>query len=287
MIQNINIRAMAMAFAGFTLWTMGDAAIRYLREYPPVQIAFLCGVYSLAILLAFAPYFGGLTQTFKKPKLGLQIFRGGVLGVCGLMSFYTFSHLELPTAYAIIFLAPFFAKMLSIKMNKEAVPKAFWLLSGLAFLGVLIALRPGTLPMNIGVLTAFLSTGLFAFGYVLGRTIGEENQTALSTCLFPDICMVVMFLVPSVLSFVPMEPRDFYVAVFIGVQSAIGTMLVSVAYAKAPTAYIAPVHFTQIIWGVVWGAFLFKEYPDAWTIVGAALIVIAGLMLVRLGHRTG
>lgn len=287
MIQSKNLRAMAMAFGGFTLWTMGDAAIRHLKEYPPIQIAFLCGVYSLAILLAFAPYFGGLAETFKKPKLGLQVFRGIVLGVCGLMSFYTFAYLELPTAYAIIFLAPFIAKLLSVKMNKEAVPRAFWLLSALAFFGVLVVLRPGSLPMNIGVFTAFLSTGLFAFGYVLGRTIGEENQTALSTCLFPDICMVVMFAVPTMLHFMPMDPYDFYVAVFIGVQSAIGTMLVSVAYAKAPTAYIAPIHFTQIVWGVIWGAFLFQEYPDFWTLAGTSLIVAAGFMLVRLGGRAG
>ncbi|NBX66264.1 MAG: DMT family transporter [Proteobacteria bacterium] len=286
MIQNQNLKAMAMAFGGFTLWTMGDAAIRYLRDYPPIQIAFLCGIYSLALLIAFSPYFGGLAETFRKPKLGLQIFRGVVLGVCGLTSFYTFAYLELPTAYAIIFLAPFFAKILSVKLNREAVPKAFWLLSALAFLGVLIALRPGTLPMNIGVLTAFLSTGLFALGYVLGRTIGEENQTSLSTCLFPDICMVVMFMVPTFINFVPMEPHDFYVAVFIGAQSAIGTMLVSVAYAKAPTAYIAPVHFTQIVWGVIWGALLFREYPDAWTIVGALIIIGAGVMLVRLGRAS-
>ena len=58
-------------------------------------------------------------------------------------------------------------------------------------------------------------------------------------------------------------------------------MLVSNAYASAPTAHVAPVHYVQIIWGALLGAVLFGEYPDLYTIIGGGIIIGAGLLLIR------
>ena len=67
----------------------------------------------------------------------------------------------------------------------------------------------------------------------------------------------------------------------VGAFGFLGALLVSNAYASAPTAYVAPVHYIQIIWGVILGAVLFSEYPDIYTIIGGSIIVGAGLLLIK------
>ncbi|MBU6235422.1 MAG: DMT family transporter [Alphaproteobacteria bacterium] len=285
--KNAVIPAMLLAFLGFTLWTVSDALIKFLGAYPPVQLAFLCGVYSLASQIAFADRLGGLRATFAKPKLGLQIFRGLVICVCGLLSFYVFAHLPFTVAYAIIFLTPFVSKFLAVLMNGEKVPRLCWALSVVAFTGVLIVIRPGMMPFTWPLVAALAIPALFAYAYVLGRTIGEENQTMLSLNLFADCAMIAVFAVPTLLHFVPMGPMDFATAVMIGVLGFTGTLCVSLAYVRAPTAYVAPVHYTQIIWGVIWGVLFFGENPDVPTIIGAVMIIGSGLVLVVSGSRTG
>jgi S-adenosylmethionine uptake transporter len=70
----------------------------------------------------------------------------------------------------------------------------------------------------------------------------------------------------------------------IGLCSILGSLLVSRAFMLAPAAVIAPVHYTQILWGLCFGAALFGEFPDGWTLLGAGVIIFAGLLLVRFSR---
>ena len=272
--------AIAIGFCGFAVWTTGDACIRFLRDYPPPQIAFLSSLYVLVFLFCFLPFLGGLRATFQKQKMGLQVLRGLALGASAVATFYTFTHLEMVTAFSIIFLTPLVAKIVSVILNKEHITLTSWLISLTGFAGVLLVLRPGAMPIGVGEIAALCVPATFALGYVLSRTIGEENQTPFSTLLFMDLSVCVLMLMSTLGQFVPMSPTDFTLTLYIAFTGAAGTLLVSRAYAAAPSAYIAPLHYTQIIWGALWGVLFFGEYPDGWTLAGAAVIIGAGLALV-------
>ncbi len=279
--------AILLGFSGFTIWTITDAMTRYLRDYPPMQLALVSGLYALATMVAFAPYLGGMRASFRLPRMGLQMARGAVLAVCSLMSFYAFTHLPMPTAYTIIFLSPIMAKVASMRLNGEVVKKSLWGVSLLGLAGVLIALRPwgGIGHLGLGHAAAFCIPVLFSVGVVLGRTIGEQNQTPISMCIFIDLATVILFAVPVYLGFMPMEPLHFALTVAIGVFGFLAGVMVYSAFARAPAAYVAPVHYTQIIWGVVWSIVFFREYPDVWTVAGIAVISASGLALIALGRK--
>lgn len=276
---------MACAFMGFTLWTMGDAVIRYLRDYPPVQMAFLAAISSLLFLAVLSPFLGGVRPTFQKPRLKLQILRGFFLAIGTFFSFVTFANLDLAKAYTIIFISPFLVKILSVVLTGEKISPRSWLVTLTGFLGVLIVLRPGFVPLGLGAAAACALALFFSLGHIMVRYIGSENQTPLSMALFKYMFLLAGCAYPALAHFVPMKPFDFFFIAFMGFESAVGTVLVSHALAKAPAAYIAPIHYTQILWGMVWGALFFHEYPDHWTLAGGAVIVASGLLLVYLGRR--
>ena len=49
------------------------------------------------------------------------------------------------------------------------------------------------------------------------------------------------------------------------------------ALEAAETAVVAPVHYTLIIWGTLYGYLVFDQLPDKWTWIGTAIIVSAGI----------
>lgn len=273
-----------MAATGFMLWTLGDATIRYLQDYPSVVVAQISSLWALAIMLLFSGKLGGFRETFFRPKLGLRVLRGFMLSVSGFLSYVTFANLNLATAYAIIFCAPMLAKFISVVLTGESIRLRSWLVTILGFIGVLVVLRPGLIPLNVGTAAALGLAFFFALGHILARYIGESNQTLLSLVLFQRLFLIVGTALPAYSQFNGISIGAFTLLAAIGVVAVVGTILVSHAFMMAPSAYIAPIHYTQIIWGTCWGALLFHEFPDAWTIGGGSLIVLAGLLLIKFSR---
>lgn len=272
--------SMLLAFAGFTLWTLGDAGVKYLKDYSPYQVAWIAWTCSLIIQLAFHKPLGGLKQTLSLPHQKLHILRGLIFIVPAFSGFVFFAQLPLAVAYAIVFTAPFMTKFFSVLILKEKISPLAWGISFLGFIGVLIVLRPGWVPLTWPVGLAVISTIFFSLGNVFTRRIGEDNMTLLSYNLYIDVPLVVLLAAPALAHFTPMPFGHVILNILLGVTGLIGMVLVSKAFARAPSRYISPIHYTQIIWGTIWGILIFQEYPDIWTVAGSIVIVFAGISLI-------
>lgn len=287
-LQNPSLlTAIIITFIGFFMWSCSDAIIRLLKDYSPIHVACIASLGSVISLMICAPILGGFRDTIFLPKLKLRLTRGVILAFSNFMAFITFANLEMAPAYAIIFIIPVMAKVLSVMLTKETISLRSWLISGLGFFGVLIVVRPGMIPLGIGSLAALALVFFFSIGQVMTRWIGKENQTLMSMSLFQYSIVTLAFGAYIFLGdqTIAMPLGDIVLALLIGVIAVIGTILVSNAYACHPTAYIAPIQYSQMLWGIALGALMFGEYPDAWTLVGAAIIIISGLMLLRASTR--
>lgn len=283
-------REMLMAFIGFTLWTYSDACVRALKDQPTMLIAFISSALAVIIMCIFAHKLGGFYDTFKRPQLKLRIFRGALLAGSVIMAFSAFTHLDLATAYTIIFIAPFCAKTLSYILTKEHINQRSWAVTVLGFIGVLIVIRPGFIPLNIGTASAVSTALFFSFGYALSRYIKDENQTMLSTSLFQYSILTAATAYPAYLSTtttpISLTLSEWAALLVISMSAIIGSVLVAKAFSNAPTQIIAPIHYTQIIWGALLSFVFFNEAPDIWTIAGGSIIVLAGLLLIRFSRKT-
>lgn len=280
------LTAMLLSFCGFTSWVIGDVIIKILRDYDFYVISFLASAASLTLLILFSKQLGGFKDTIYKPKIKLRIFRGVITSICSLLAVIIFSNLELATAYAIIFSIPLISKIMSVFINGETIRLSSWVISIVGFLGVLIVVRPGMVPLNVGTLAALIFIFLFSFAYVIGRKIGAENQTLLSLSIFGTIftfSFTSYFAIPII---VEMPIKDVMIGLSIGVFAVTGALLVGSAYNRAPTAYVAPVHYTQILWGAAIGALFFGEIPDLYTITGAFIIIGSGLLLILKAKKS-
>lgn len=66
----------------------------------------------------------------------------------------------------------------------------------------------------------------------------------------------------------------------------LGELLIIKSLEIAHASVLAPVHYSLLIWGTLWGWLVFDQLPDIWTWVGAAVIVATGLYIIRREQRT-
>jgi drug/metabolite transporter (DMT)-like permease len=65
-----------------------------------------------------------------------------------------------------------------------------------------------------------------------------------------------------------------------GAVASFGHWMLVMAHSRAPAAILAPFTYTQIIWMLALGYFIFGDWPDLWTFVGAGIVIASGLYLL-------
>ena len=57
-------------------------------------------------------------------------------------------------------------------------------------------------------------------------------------------------------------------------MAGVGHYFLTIAYSQAPAAVVSPFNYTQLIGSAILGYAVFNDFPDFWTWVGAAVIVV-------------
>ena len=279
------------ALSGFSLFSVGDLIIKFLADdgFAPAEIAFFLQLFFLPLLLALSPWLGGLRAALRTDKLWLHVLRA----LCGVVTFFMmingFRQLGLALSYTLIFVGPFLATLLSILVLRESVGRYRWLSMLGGFAGVLVVLRPGLQvpdPAALGILLAAL---MFAVATIIARRIGED-EPLLAFSLFGSIVSMQVYGVATFWDGAAMIPSGAQWGLFalIAVFHVGGSLLTSRAFSMTETALVAPFHYVQLLWGTLFGVVVFSNVPDAWTALGALLLVSSGLFLIhreRVRHR--
>lgn len=277
--ERTNQKAAAIALIGFAVFATHDLIIKILgATYSPFQILFFSVLFSfplVALMLIRDREPGNLRPTYP----GWIAIRTAAAIVTGFSAFYAFSALPLAQVYAFIFAAPLLITVLSIPILGERVGIHRWAAVVLGLTGVLIVLRPGTEPLTLGHAAALAAACGTALGSVITRKIGQKERSAV-LMLYP--MMANLFLMGSILPFVyvPMPIQDLGLQVIIAVCGFSGGLFIIAAYRAGDAAIVAPMQYSQIIWGTLAGLFFFAETPDRYTAIGAGIVIAAGLYVV-------
>ena len=278
--------AMILSFLGFTGFSIGDAVYKVLSAQTDFATnAFLGSAVGMAWLVAYGVPSGKLKSVFFVEKRGLHILRGMTVCFQFLLAVYTFSLLPLATAYSLIFCAPFLTALLARIYLNETVSKVAVITIIFGLLGVLVILRPGFNVMSIGYLTAIGTAFFIACMNVLATKIGPQKDNGFA---FAFYALFFILVVAGTLSFFTgaLPPSGAWpLYLLAGTASMVGTVLLPLSFTLAPASLLAPIHYIQIVWGVLLGWLLFADIPDIWTIAGIVIMCGAGLFLIR--HPSG
>ena len=272
---------MLLMLLSVLLFSLMDAGLKTLSShYPAVQVATLRALSSLPLVLAWALWSVGW-RPLVRVRWALHLLRG-VLGVVMMASFvYALARLPLSTAYSIFFVAPLLITALSVPILGERVGPRRWAAIAIGLLGVLVVLR----PTGAGMLTtAGFAVLLAALGYAVSaitvRVLARTDTTQAITFWL----LALMALGAGALAWpqwVPLRAEHAWIIGGIGIAGAIGQYAITEAFRLGEASLIAPLEYTALIWGVALDLALWGVLPDAVTWVGAAIIIVSGLYLIR------
>jgi drug/metabolite transporter (DMT)-like permease len=188
--------------------------------------------------------------------------------------------LALADAYAVLFTAPILVTALAVPFLGETAGWRRWAAVGVGFSGVLLMLGPGGSLWSWGGAAAAAAAFCNALGILLVRGMQPgESREALSVYGNLAVCLGMGAALPFV--FVPPTLTDLLLGAVGGLLSGTGFLLLLHAYRHSPAATIAPCQYTQMPYALLIGLFLFDAQPETWTLVGAAVIMASGLLLLR------
>ncbi len=253
-----------VAFAA--MWVM----IRYAsRELHAFEIVFFRNAIGTLVLLPMILMNPGLIR-LSRLKANLRRATSGFIATMG--TFYAVAHAPLATALSINYTAPLFATAGAVLFLGERIRFRRVATLAVGFLGMLIVVRPGALPMTPGVIAAMISAVSTAFSIVAIRAlVSTDDSRAVAAWTF--ILMVVPSLIAA--SFVwTWPPAHVWPLLFmIGSAAAIGQLTLSRAFSLAEASAILPYDFVRFGIVATAGIALFGQRLDAFTLLGGAVIL--------------
>lgn len=278
-----------LALAGYAVYAWSDALIKSMGGQLSVfELGFFNIAFASIFLLILRPQ-GERWRDFWRMKRPWAVNARAVLGVAGgVCSVYAFTHIPLAECYALIFMCPLLVTLLSIVLLKEQVGIWRWIAVFAGFAGVLLVVRPGLRALELGHLAAFTAAFVAALSVILTRSLAAERQTTILGVL----CVYALLFngaAAAATGFAWPGWKLLATLALAGAFIAAGNRLSLLSLRLSPASVIAPTHYSQMIWAVLLGAYFFSEIPDAWTLIGLAVIAAAGLLTfarerVRLGR---
>jgi len=145
-----------------------------------------------------------------------------------------------------------------------------------AMIGALIIIRPGSGIFSLWALLPLGAAISYTGNALLTRHIGSR-ETAWTSLLHASIfgTLVSMLALPFV--WVPVAGADLWLFALVGLLGTGAQLCLIRSFSIAEAAVVAPFAYLGIIVATFWGVVLYDQWPDRWTVIGALVIVGAGL----------
>jgi drug/metabolite transporter (DMT)-like permease len=283
----------ALVLAATLVFTTMGALVRHLGQTQPLgEVVFARSFFALIPLLAFLAWRQELTTALRVNSLFAHVSRS-LTGVAGMfLNFGALALLPLADATAIGFAAPIFSVVLAAIFLGEVVRVRRWSAVGVGFLGVLVMLSPylGSGPLDagatLGALLALAGAFTVAAAMTQVRHLSRTETTGSLVFYFSVICCLTA-LATLPWGWTTPTGRELVLMIAMGLLGGVGQILITESYRHASAAVLAPFAYTAMIYSIVIGYIWFGEVPELIVLVGAAIVIAAGLFVIWRERKLG
>ena len=254
------------------------------RTLPTMEIVLARGLVTLVLSWA------ALGEARKAPwgtDRGVLVARG-VLGFIALSCFY-YAVIQLPLAEVTVihYTNPVFTALAAALLLSESLRAAEVVLALTSLGGVVLVARPGFLFGGqaagldpLGVAAAVAGAVFSALAYVAVRRASRTNGTMVIVFYFALVTTV------GAAPFAAAEwewptAREWLVLLGVGVATQLGQISITKGLELERAGRAMTVGYLQIVFAAAWGALVFGEIPDRWSVTGGLVIVGSTFVLTR------
>jgi drug/metabolite transporter (DMT)-like permease len=282
MTASSSLRGIAAMVAGAGLLTLNDAVSKYLTEHYPIgEVVTLRQAAAMLFMLPYAWMTGG-RQALKVVNVRGQLLRGLLFVLGTVLVLVSLSRLPLSFVTVVLFSSPLFVAMLSSPILGERVDAQQWVAIAAGFTGVMLIVRPAGGGFEWAVLLPLFAAMTNAVRDTYTRRL-SRTDSSISVLFWSGVIVIVagLFTVPLGWKAVDATGALWFLAA--GLLNASAHFMVIEAFRLGHAATVAPFRYTGLLWAMLIGYLIWREVPDAWMLAGAAVVVAAGVYMLRLG----
>lgn len=273
-------RAILLTLMTIIVFGIQDAVSKMLvQTYSPFLITMMrywgFAAFALFMVARQAP----LRQALVSRAPGWQVLRG-VLLIADIWFFaLALQTVPLGELQAIVIVYPLLVTLFAIPILGEKVGIFRFAAVGAGFLGALIIMRPGGIPLDWGVAYALASATLYAIYIVITRKVSGVDSAATSLTYIAVVGLVLSSAI-GVFFWQPMAWSDFALVVVIMATTCAGHGVMVYALTMAPASVLQPFNYFSLPWAIILSIVVFGHWIDAISLLGASVIVAAGLVVM-------
>jgi len=273
-----NLRAIALMVLSMAGFAIEDMLIKYIAlEMPTGQFLMLIGAGGALIftLMAWRQGQAVLSADFLRPTIIIRNL-GEVIGTLGFVTALVLTPLS--SASAVLQATPLAVTLGAALVLREAVGWRRWSAILIGFCGVVAVIRPGLEGFQPASLFAVLGViGLATRDVATRATPATISSLVLSAHGFGMLVPAGAFLLWISGGAVAPSAQGYgllFTALIIGVSAYYALTL---SMRLGDVAVVTPFRYVRLVFALFIGVTVFHEQPDAWTLGGAAIIILSGL----------
>ena len=264
---------------GFALMSL---FVKLSGDLPSMQKGFFRNI--IAVFISSIP----LLKHWKvintpKDKTGwLVLILRSVFGTIGLvLNFYAISHISLADSSIIQKLSPFIIIILSYIFFKEEMTRFQFFAIIIAFVGIILIIKPsGNDIISMGALAALSGALCAGIAYTCVRYLGTHNISGEFIIFFFSSLSSLMLLPYLILDYRTMTYYQLSMLLLAGISATIGQYGVTFAYKFAAAKNISVFDYSQVLFSGIFGYMFFGEFPDFQSLIGYIIVISVGVVLV-------
>ncbi len=270
------------------VFAMQDGISRHLAgEYNVLMVVMIRYWFFAAFVITIASrQAGGIRAAAKTEQPALQIFRGALLATEICVMIGAFVLLGLVEAHAIFACYPLIVAALSGPILGEQVGWRRWAAIGIGFVGILVILQPGITVFSLEALVPLCAAIMFALYNLLTRFAARKDKAATSFFWTGTIGALVTSCI-GVWFWEAMTPGDWIWMATLCVSGASGHYLLIKTYEVAEASAVQPFAYLQLVFASALGLTVFGEELATNVVIGAGIVVAAGMFTLWRARATG
>lgn len=247
------------------------ACVRELSEtYSVFQLVFLRSVVGTTLLMPWMIRMGR-RGTLMTTRLPLYVLRTSLSYTGMVCVFYGLSNMPIGEVYSLLFLVPLITIVLAVVILGEHAGSHAWTACAVAFIGAMIILRPGIIPVSIAAGAVLYTAVTYAATNICIKSLARTDSPVHIT-IYGHVVALPFALVPALFAWKDLAWVDVPWILALGAFQLMSGLFHARSVSAADARVVQPFNFLRLPFSVVIAWFLFAELPSHWTWLGAGLI---------------
>ncbi len=290
------LKGIALKLCAVMLFIVMSALIKAASEtVPPGEAVFFRSFFAIPVIFAWLA-FRGEVRTGLKVTSRMGHFWRGVVGTTAMgLMFAGLGLLPLPEVTALGYAAPLLVVIFAAMFLDEKVGVFRLAAVALGLAGVLIVLSPRLTTLSgpqvetaqaVGAVLVLLGAVCAALAQIYIRKLVQTEQTSAIVFYF-SLTSTTLSLLTLPFGWVIPGVLETVFLILAGLIGGVAQIFLTSAYRYADASVIAPFDYASMLFAIVIGYVFFQEVPTQQMLLGAALVILAGIIIILRERQLG